>query len=84
MNSAKLKTLLAKSGFCLWNGEPHAPPGAVVDWSCTYDTELLKLVELIVMDCAVRAVGGPQGYSDYYKGRQDAAKLILQNWNIQD
>lgn len=84
MNLAKLKQLLKKAEFCLWADEPWATPGALVDWAAQYDKELLQLVELIVLDCAVRAAGGPQGYSDYYKGRQDAAKLILQSWDIKD
>lgn len=84
MNSEKLKTLLAKAGFCLWWDESWAPPGAVVDWSASYDKELQDLVELVVMDCAVRAAGAPQTNSDYYQGRKDAAKLILESWNIQD
>jgi len=84
MNLAKLKTLLTKAEFCLWGDEPWATPGALVDWASQYDKELLQLVELIVMDCAVRAAGGPQSYSDYYKGRQDAAKLILESWDIKD
>ena len=84
MNLAKLKVLLHKADFAMWGKESWAPPRALVDWSADYNKELLQLVELVVLDCAVRAAGSPQSYSDYYKGRQDAAKLILQSWNIED
>lgn len=84
MNLEKLKALLTKAEFCLWADEPWAAPGALVDWAAQYDKELLQLVELIVMDCAVRARGPAHMNGDYYKGRQDAAKLILESWDIKD
>lgn len=83
MNLAKLKALLTKAEFCLWADEPWAVPGALVDWAANYDKELLQLVELIVMDCAVRAAGAQQTNSEYYTGRKDAARLILESWGIE-
>lgn len=83
MNLVKLNKLLEKSGFCLWADEPHAPPGAVVDWSSDYDAELLQLVELVILDCANRAAGSPNNNGHYYTGRKDAAKIILESWDLE-
>lgn len=84
MNSAKLKTMLEKAGFVLWQDENwKAPSTDLVDWSCNYEDELVQLVELVVMDCAVRASGAQQSNTDYYQGRKDAAKLILDSWNLE-
>jgi len=87
MNSTKLKPLLEKAGFVFWQDENwKAPVTDLIDWSCNYEDELIKLVELVIIDCAVSAVSGAgaqQGNTDYYKGRKDAAKLILDNWNVE-
>lgn len=47
----KIKQLAEKAGFYLWENEPWKPEGAVVDWSCDYDSELEKFAELIVREC---------------------------------
>jgi len=39
--------LLKKAGFCLWSDEKHRPPGAIIDWSCNYDDEVQKLIQLV-------------------------------------
>jgi hypothetical protein len=48
----KIKQLAEKAGFYLWENEPWKPEGAVVDWSCDYDSELEKFAELIIRECA--------------------------------
>lgn len=50
----RTKELAEESGFILWADEPWNP-GDVIDWSCRYDEELQKLVELVVRECAVIA-----------------------------
>ena len=47
----KIKQLAEKAGFYLWENEPWKPEGAVVDWSCDYDSELEKFAELIIREC---------------------------------
>jgi hypothetical protein len=47
----RIKELAEKAGFVMW-GEETWNPGDVIDWSCRYDDELTKLVELIVRECA--------------------------------
>lgn len=46
----RIKELAGEAGFVLWRDEPWNF-GDVIDWSCRYDTELEKLVELIVREC---------------------------------
>ena len=55
MNS-KIKQLAEEAGFVLW-GEEIWNPGDAIDWSCDYDKELIKFVELIVKECAGVAHG---------------------------
>jgi hypothetical protein len=47
----KIKQMAEKAGFHLWEDEPWKPEGAVVDWSCDYDSELEKFAELIIWEC---------------------------------
>ena len=46
-----IKELAEKAGFILWGNESWNP-GDTIDWSCRYDDELTKFVELIVIECA--------------------------------
>ena len=48
----RIKELAEKSGFMMWSDEPWKPEGAIVDWSCNYDSELEKFAELIVKECS--------------------------------
>lgn len=45
---------MKKAGFILWDKESWKPAGAVVDWSCDYDRDMKKFVELLVEDIANR------------------------------
>ncbi len=47
----RIKELAEKAGFVMW-GEETWNPGDVIDWSCRYDDELTKLVDMIVKECA--------------------------------
>jgi hypothetical protein len=57
----RVKELAEKAGFVMW-GKETWNPGDVIDWSCRYDDELTKLVELIVKECAKRSeeLGQPE------------------------
>jgi len=48
MNSV-LERLAERAGFVFWGNELHMPrPESSIDWSCDYDEELKKYVELII------------------------------------
>jgi hypothetical protein len=47
----RIKELAKEAGFVMW-GKEKWNPGYVIDWSCRYDDELTKLVEMIVKECA--------------------------------
>jgi hypothetical protein len=46
-----IKRLAEEAGFVVWDDEAHNP-GEVVDWACSYDKELAKIVELTARECA--------------------------------
>lgn len=82
MNKQLLDKLVADAGFVLWQDEPWRPEAAWVDWNTGYDEELVKLIELVVRQCARTAhVNNLNG--DYYTGRRDAAQLILRQWGLE-
>lgn len=43
----RIKELVKRAGFVLWNNEPHNP-GDVVDWASRYDNELIEYTRLLV------------------------------------
>ena len=49
--SDKLRHIAEEAGFILWAEEDWKPEGAVVDWACEYDDELVKFAQLIVREC---------------------------------
>ena len=48
----KIKKLAKKAGFVIWDDSSWGPGEGNIDWSCDYDKELTKFVELIVNECA--------------------------------
>ena len=42
-----IKELAEEAGFALWGGEKYKPTGAVVDWACEYDDELVRFYRLV-------------------------------------
>jgi len=48
----RIKKLAQESGFVFWGNEAWGPGEGHIDWSCDYDKELTKFVELIVNECA--------------------------------
>jgi hypothetical protein len=75
----KIKQLAEKAGFYLWEDEPWKPEGAVVDWSCEYDSELEKFAELILSECIKIC---QEGSSTQTTGT-GAAQKIKQNFGIE-
>lgn len=53
-NSIRTKTLVLarRADFCFWDGEHWGPEVEAIDWSSDYDEELVKLVDLVVRECA--------------------------------
>lgn len=47
-----IRKLAEQSGFVFWSDEPHSPGIGKIDWSCDYESEFNKMVELIVLECA--------------------------------
>lgn len=45
--TADIKKLAEKAGFAMWGKEKYKPAGAVVDWGCEYDEELVKFYHLV-------------------------------------
>jgi hypothetical protein len=43
----EIKELAEKAGFALWGDESWKPEGAVIDWSCNNDEELIKFYYLV-------------------------------------
>ena len=74
----KIKKLAKKAGFVIWGDESWGPGKGNIDWSCDYDKELTKFVELIVMECAeVADKAEPYKSNDLIKkhfGIEDAKK----------
>ena len=75
----KIKQLAEQAGFYLWENEPWKPEGAVVDWSCDYDSELEKFVELIIRECGASL--NPMLRDMISRGQ--AYDLIKQNFDIE-
>lgn len=44
------KLLLERAGFYLWANESWKPKGALVDWSCNYDKQILELIDIVRQD----------------------------------
>jgi nitric oxide reductase activation protein len=51
MNKEQVYKLAKKAGFSVWSDEPWKPKGAIIDWSCDYDKELVKFAKLVVKHC---------------------------------
>jgi len=45
---SEYKELAKQAGFIFWANEDWKPVDAVIDWSCDYDKELEKLIELVI------------------------------------
>lgn len=45
---SEYKELAKQAGFIFWANEDWKPDDAVIDWSCDYDKELEKLIELVI------------------------------------
>ena len=76
----RIKVLAEKAGFVLW-GEETWNPGDAIDWSCRYDDELTKFVELIVNECAnelVRWKDEPFPYDPEF-----GAQLIKKHFGVE-
>ena len=76
----RIKELAEKAGFVLW-GEEIWNPGDAIDWSCRYDDEMTKFVELIVNECAnelVRWKDEPFPYDPEF-----GAKLIKKHFGVE-
>lgn len=58
----KIKELLEGAGFCLWDGEPWAPPNALVDWNSDYTTEFNDFVIDLITECANVAANSTGGF----------------------
>ena len=43
---AAIKALAEEAGFATWGLEKYRPDGAVIDWACEYDDELVKFYHL--------------------------------------
>jgi hypothetical protein len=72
----KIKELAERAGFNVWQDEDWNP-GDVIDWSCRYDDELEKIVELVVRECALTA-----GLMER-EGRKNIGAQILDNFGVQ-
>jgi len=44
------RSLLKRAGFCLWTNESWKPKGAIVDWACNYDKQILELIDIVRQD----------------------------------
>ncbi len=51
MNNKKIKKLAEKAGFIYWGKEEWGPGPDFIDWSSSYDNELVKFTKLIVQEC---------------------------------
>ena len=74
----KIKALAKEAGFVFWKKESWGPGKGHIDWASNYDKELVKLVHLIVMECAeVADRAEPYKSNDLIKkhfGIEDAKK----------
>ena len=48
----KIKSMLTKADFIMWDGESWAPKGAVVDWNADYTVEMTTFITDLVMEAA--------------------------------
>jgi hypothetical protein len=44
----RIKELAEQAGFVLWTDEVNAISGETIDWSSSYDQEMVKYTELII------------------------------------
>jgi hypothetical protein len=44
------KLFLERAGFYLWANESWKPKGALVDWACNYDKQILELIDIVRHD----------------------------------
>lgn len=64
----RIKSMLEKAGFLLWDGEAWAPKGAVVDWNSDYGVEMTNFVHDLVCQAARVAATAEGEFNDnvYY------------------
>lgn len=48
----KIKSMLTKADFIMWDGESWAPKGAIVDWNADYTVEMTTFITDLVMEAA--------------------------------
>ena len=84
----RIKELAKQAGFILWADEEWKPEGETIDWSTSYDNELVKLVELVVRECNQAVLGVPSYYKDYRDQIEkavihDCARAVLQHFELE-
>lgn len=54
MMKSKVLELAKQADFVFYENESWKPPGAAIDWFCSYDDELQKFYKLVVQECAYK------------------------------
>lgn len=81
----QIQALAEQAGFILWADEEWKPEGETIDWSTSYDDELVKLVELVVRECIAQAhaVANLRGITDdMIYGADTAAVVISKHFGV--
>ncbi len=84
----RIKELAEQAGFILWADEDCKPKGETIDWSTSYDNELVKLVELVVRECNQAVLELPIYYKDYRSQIEEAvihdcARAVLEKFGVE-
>lgn len=62
----RIRKLAKKAGFVFWSDEGWGPGPKTIDWSCTYDQELEKLVKLVAKECASLTLQEPELHAGWF------------------
>ncbi len=76
----RTRKLAKKAGFVFWSDEDWGPGPNAIDWSCTYDRELEKLVKLVVKECTSLTLDYKT--NEHYTGWIDYQEAIKKHFKI--
>ena len=71
----EIKELVKEAGFCMWGDEKYKPDGAVVDWACEYDDELVRFYRLVRKQAVKDVIDSLMFQHEQVKHRHNSLKV---------
>jgi hypothetical protein len=71
----KIKELAEEAGFAMWGKEKYKPDGAVVDWACEYDDELVRFYSLVRKQAVKDVIDSLMFQHEQVKHRHNSLKV---------